>query len=664
MESRSADKFGEIDLRDWFEFDDPYNLPIDLGHLNHLPAGKHGFLQARGGELVFADGTKVKFWGTNISANALFKTSYINIPKQARRIAALGFNLARIHHHDSVWVNPNVFGYNARSTLQIDDQYMKYLDKWIAELNKQGVYVWFDLHVERFVTREDNIFAFNEIDRKTPRYEGRANINGYAYVNRTIQNSMKEINRQFLSRINQFTKQKYADNPGIAFLLLTNENDVTNHYGNKLLPPRNVPRHTEIYLSEARAFADRWDLPKDKVWQSWNSGASKFFLNDLEHRFNQDLIASLREYDGNHLISTTSTWGMNPLSSLPSLTDGDVIDVHSYGKPGPLEGDPRIVPNLMHWIAAAQIADKPISVSEWNVSEFPVPDRHLTPFLIAGMASHQGWDAIMQFGYSAESPVKGGRAFNFAMYNDPGLLGTMPAAAIMFRLGHIQEAKRTYLLAPDKNALMYETLSPATSTAIRTIPEVSKLMIALPELAELPWMKATEKPDNVVVIRDPAFSAITDQATSATSDTGELTRNWEQGTYTIDTDQSKSVSGRIGGKIFRLNGVEFAIETRNASIAVQSLDALPISASKDILISMGARSIPEKRGRAPILAEPINGKVKIYGLTGLRLFRKTSTPEFTEVPMSYDDGAYTINLTSKLATYWLFLRESKPTRFQ
>ena len=36
-------------------------------------------------------------------------------------------------------------------------------------------------------------------------------------------------------------------------------------------------------------------------------------------------------------IATTSTWGGNPLSSLPSLTDGDIIDAHSYGGVGCLK---------------------------------------------------------------------------------------------------------------------------------------------------------------------------------------------------------------------------------------------------------------------------------------------------------------------------------------
>ncbi len=39
--------------------------PVDLSFLNapEKPAGKHGFLTANKGKLVFADGTPARFWG-------------------------------------------------------------------------------------------------------------------------------------------------------------------------------------------------------------------------------------------------------------------------------------------------------------------------------------------------------------------------------------------------------------------------------------------------------------------------------------------------------------------------------------------------------------------------------------------------------------------------
>lgn len=85
--------------------------PTDLSYLNksHIPAGRHGRVMADGDKLVFSDGTPASFWGTNIQGRAIFETSDENIKLHAKRISQLGFNLVRFHHHDSQWVQPNIF---------------------------------------------------------------------------------------------------------------------------------------------------------------------------------------------------------------------------------------------------------------------------------------------------------------------------------------------------------------------------------------------------------------------------------------------------------------------------------------------------------------------------------------------------------------------------
>ena len=39
---------------------------------------------------------------------------------QAERLASMGFNLLRLHHHDSRWVEPNVFRPGASTTQELD----------------------------------------------------------------------------------------------------------------------------------------------------------------------------------------------------------------------------------------------------------------------------------------------------------------------------------------------------------------------------------------------------------------------------------------------------------------------------------------------------------------------------------------------------------------
>ena len=153
-------------------------------------------------------------------------------------------------------------------------------------------------------------------------------------------------------------------------------------------------------MAQAEAFAAKFGLAKDKTWRSWEQGPSKLFLNDLEHQFDAEMIQQLRKMGVKVPIVTTSCWGGDSLSSLPALISGDMIDVHSYGGVDELEKNPLYAPTFIDWMAAAHVIDRPLSVTEWNVSPFPTPDRDTTPLFVASSASFQGWDALMQFAYS------------------------------------------------------------------------------------------------------------------------------------------------------------------------------------------------------------------------------------------------------------------------
>ena len=146
-----------------------HSAPVDLSFLNspEKPAGKHGFLSVVKDKLVFEDGTPGRFWGTNLTAHALFgMNSREDVRLQARRLSQLGFNLVRFHHHDSFWVNPNIFGEgNTRDTKILSQAMLERLDWWIKCLKDEGIYVWLDLEVQRQLKPGDGIDDFDEISR-------------------------------------------------------------------------------------------------------------------------------------------------------------------------------------------------------------------------------------------------------------------------------------------------------------------------------------------------------------------------------------------------------------------------------------------------------------------------------------------------------------------
>ena len=651
----TAERFGLDDSSAWpTDILEPNTAPVDLSYLNapERPAGKHGFLKAVQDRLVFDDGTPVRFWGTNVTAYAIFGTDREHIKLQAHRLSELGFNLVRFHHQDSPWVNPNIFGgTKAPDTKELSPAMLEKLDWWIKCLKDEGIYIWLDLDTQRNFKAGDNIEHFSEISKGKPT----ADPKGYNYVNKSIQEAMERFNQAYVSHVNIYTGLAYKNDPAIVTMLLTNENDATFHYGNMLLPDKNVPWHDGLYMAQANAFAEKYSLPKDDVWKSWLPGPSKLFLNDLEHQFDNTFIRQLRDLGVKSPIVTTNTFGNNPLSSLPALTAGDLIDVHSYGGTDELEKNPIYAPNLVDWIAAAQIVNRPLSVSEWNVQPFPTPDRDTIPLFVASAASLQGWGALMQFAYSQQTLNSQGSAGNWEAFNDPGLLATLPAAALLYRRQDVREATTTYVFAPTPNQLFDQPISPLNSVALRTAAEKGRLMIAMPQTPELPWLKESEIPPGAKLITNPNLSMFDKSAQIGVSDTGELQHNWADGTYEINTSHTQAAMGWIGGRQISLNDVEINVATRNATVAVQSLSEKNISASRSILISLGARSVPSSANQLPFHSEPVMGWLTIRAVKGLRLYKWQGGVE-REVPIEYDGTRYKINLDQTLRTYWLQLK--------
>lgn len=628
--------------------------PVDLSFLNRAdrPAGKRGPVRAQGDSLVFADGTPARFWGTNVTAYALFTTPRETVREQARRLAALGYNLVRLHHHDSPWVPQNIFG-NFKSldgTQTLDPAALESLDWWIKCLKDEGIYVWLDLHAQRAFKAGDGITGFDEVRRG----KDTADLKGFSYVNPSMQAAMKRFNEAFLSHRNAFTGVANKDEPAVLALLLTNENDVTNHFGNAMLPDKNVPQHNRLYQAKVDEFARRTGLPAEKAWRSWEHGPSKLFLNDLERSFDLEFIGQVRQLGSKALVATTNTWGANPISSLPALTSGDLIDVHAYSPYGALERNPVLGASFIHYLAAAQVLGMPMSVSEWNAEPFPLPDRHLLPLYVAATASHQAWDAVMHYAYTQE-PVERNSASNWHGYNDPSLLAMMPAAALLYRERHVAEANTLYVLDPGA-ALFGQHISPLNSPALRTAMTRGRLAVAMPATRELPWLQRREPPAGATVLKDPAVSVLPADATQARSDTGELAHDWESGVYTIVTPRTRAAMGWLGGRSISLPGVELKFETPSVAVAVQSLDGRPVGESAELLVSVATRSVPQGRNRAPFLVEPVEGSMTIEGPKGLKAVSLGRGGDTTPWPLKVTPNGYLLELDGRRPVSWFLLR--------
>jgi len=649
------DKTSKIDIWDK-DILPSITSPIDLSFLNSAdsPAGKHGFVKREKDHLVFEDGVPIKFWGTNIMAYALFSSSDYDIKRHAKRIAQLGFNLVRIHHHDSAWVKPNIFTNPSDNTLELSKPALKKLDWWIKCLKEEGVYLWLDLHVGRAMTPKDSIQNFDDLAKG----EKSAEIKGFNYYNESIQDAMQAFNAAYLNHINQFTKLAYKDDPAVFALLITNENDLSQHFGNKLLPNMDVPFHNALFTKDVKQFSKKQGLPYDKTWLTWEMGASKIYLNDVEHRFNTNMLQHLNQLGVKSLIATTNSWGKMGIFGLPSLTDGHIIDAHSYGRDEEFKNNPRFTPSFLSWIGAAQVSGYPLSVSEWNIEPFAARDRFTAPLYTSSIASLQGWDALMLYGYSQADLGLATKGDNYSSFNDPAMMGLMPAASLLYRQGHVSQAKKSYKLDLPKNKFFYTRYDPLSSKAIRTVMETSHFSIALPETSELPWLKEHIISDvDAISITNPDKDFIPKNQTFVESDTGELRRNWQQGIQTINTPKSQVASGWIGGNKIKLNDVTFNITTKKAVVAIQSLENKEINKSHKIFITLMAQSKPTQGKELPFLSEPVTGTLDISAPQGLKFYPINKLGRFENpIKLPYNAGRYKLLLKSASNFHWGILQ--------
>lgn len=626
--------------------------PVDLSFLQDAPAGKHGRLSAVDDRLVFADETEVKFWGCNVQAYALFSASDANIILHAERISKLGYNLVRLHHHDSGWVQPNVFGLNPDDSLSLNATYMAKLCLWIYELKSHGIYIWLDLQVERPFKAADGIDNFTEISKGN----SSSTLKGYNYLDEDVQALQIAFNDAYLNYTNPLTELKFKDDPAIINAMLINENDLVSHFGNGFLANQSVPNANAVFEGLAEDFATEYSYNPDDVKATWIPGPSKIFMGQLEHDYNQIMIAGLTTSGYSGMVSTTNTWGGNPLYCLPSLTDGDLIDVHTYGGPGTLDANPRFKSNLSHWIGMAQVYKKPLAITEWNIERFALTypysyDRIISPVYIAALCSFQSWRLPFMYGYAQQSLSSAGTPDTYSAYNDPAQMALQPAAALLHRQDHVSPAVNTFALSLTANEFYSNTIRPTTSSSIRTIQSKSRLVIDIPETTELSWLSPATLDEGITLITTLDYDFI-GEADEVTSDTGELTHNFRNKDYKINTDKSQIIMGWLGGRTITMPNVVSMMNNPFCAVSVQAFDNVELNTSDEIFITIA--TITDSISGV-YSTEPLDGTVKVKAKSGLTLYQRSNSGVETEHSSSYEDGWYTFTVDENVNTFWFML---------
>jgi hypothetical protein len=158
-------------------------------------------------------------------------------------------------------------------------------------------------------------------------------------------------------------------------------------------------------------------------------------------------------------------------------------------------------------------------------------------------------------------------------------------------------------------------------------------------------------------VRDLDVSLLPKGATVVTADTGEFGRDFVRGLFTVDTPRAQIAAGAFLDAPLRLSAVEVHVENDMAAIAVQSMDDHPIERSREILISLTARTVPLDDAAPTFLLEPLRGTLRITGSPDLVLTTAGQPRVALSEAHTVSDGLHVVDLARVGGANWLMLRE-------
>ncbi len=470
----------------WFPFQ-PQNLyapgTLSLADWLDAPAGKHGFLQLRGKDFAFADGTPVKFWGVNLADHNVFPDS-ARAREWVRFLTKYGINAVRLHKF--TWEATD----GTHST-QLTDANWRKLDDFKNQLRQAGIYYgWSHIYGHRVRPADrDRLLAYDEVaGTKFPW----AHLNGStaSLVNfaEDLQALNIELTVNMLNHRNPRTGLRYADDPALAFVELQNEDNI---YWSAI---ETTLKQTPTYRALLCRKFSEWLLKKygsqaalEKAWngQGLDPGESldarnvyphpnhgqfqaaeqrgtlpphardrATFLYEEQVKFYEQFVKTIRE-TGYRGVIIGSCWqagaGLAHWYNLHADYVAGAIDRHNYfggGKghqlqPGPFDNSAMVSQPGSGLLSTGfqQVSDRPFQLSEW-MSLIPTEwTAEAAPLIAAYGLGLQDWDG--SFAFAMDQPGFTKTIHTPGVYNvtAPTHLTLYPALAAMVYRGDVREGQ-------------------------------------------------------------------------------------------------------------------------------------------------------------------------------------------------------------------------------
>lgn len=547
---------------------------LDFSFLQEAPAGKHGFVTAgRNGEFTFenAPGKTIRFYGVNLCYSANFPDKE-TVDSLAEELVRQGYNLLRIHHHDTAMLDRN-----APDSLTLDPEQLEKLDYLFYRMKQSGIYLTTDLNTNRSFKPGDRI----------PEAGG---MKALAPISPAAMENWKEFARRWMTHKNRYTGLAWGEDPALVCVNLINEDTLSFQWNTS-------PGAAQLYMTR---FAE-WAKAGGCAGAQATEGSRMFrkFLHELQRAGYREQIRFLRE----ELRMKTLLTSLNYINEAPLTllrSEFDLVDNHLYfDHPTSLE-KPWQAPfgytqrcaieqyaPLPRELMPTRIFGKPFLVTEFN---YCFPNRHRAEAgpLIGAYAALQNWNGLCRFAWShgkakivnPKHPVEG-----FDAVNDPFARLSDRIAVLMFRRGDIRPGNRKFV-RPVSRAIFDSEESFDFPMDFQRLGLISQIGSAPDDaLPDAGVIRLTGKmklpaglPDGVV---RQAWERL-QQEKVAVSDTGELRLSPKAKTFAVTSPRSESVTlpgGALRAGVFGVRGA-----TTFQTAAALSLDGRPLAESANLLV--------------------------------------------------------------------------------
>ncbi len=457
------------------------------------PAGAHGFVTVRDGHFTFEDGTPARFWGVNL-VNAICSPSKEEADTLARSLADAGFNMVRLHHCDSAFAKITLPRRSPEDP-PFEPVRLDQFDYLVSRLEAEGIYLFLEVATQvRFFPGDGVSGSLGNIP------------NGHKLVSMfepTWREAYLNWTRTWLGRENPYTGRRYADDPAVAVVELSNEHSLTVSWPGGQLERLPAEHRATLDALWNQFLAERYDSAEalERAWTgSVNPGLASgetfgavtrqpyartlfeawprqrredlaAFYSGLEQAFYADVASVVRDELGFRVPLTPTIAFDRPV--LAEVVDQyDFADTHiAWDNPGAgqrlhdlsLIAHPRTESGLAR-LGSAHLG-KPFCVSELSQAS-PNRNSQEAPLLWAALASRQDWDCLIWFAYTNgpydPAPIRVDAPM--ALRGATTTWAQMPVASALFRSGAIAPALGLRVIYRSPAAVVEETISLGSRT--------------------------------------------------------------------------------------------------------------------------------------------------------------------------------------------------------